>query len=134
MHFPKKSLDHDRLSSNDFFYENNHFGFYGCESKILEHEPMQIEEMEELLYEKYDLSQDNIQWMTVEDFMIENLGEEKVHKATFTISKDEMEEFAERKLSESELTEVLSLIENDEWIWEAIEDSKKEALAYISQK
>lgn len=102
--------------------------------KILNHEPMQIEEVEDLMFEKHDLSQDNIQWMTVEELEIEGLDEEKVQKATFTISRDEMEEFAERKLSENELTEILSFIENDECLWNAIEDSKKEALAYISQK
>lgn len=102
--------------------------------KILRHEPMQMEEVEDLMFEKHGLSPNNIQWMTVEDLVFEDLGEEKIQKAVFSIDKDEIEEFAERKLSGSELTEVLSLIENDEWIWNAIEDSKKEALAYISQK
>lgn len=102
--------------------------------KVLRHEPMQIEEMEELLYEKYGLKESNIEWMTIEELEIEDLGEEKTQKTVFTISGDEMEEFAGRKLSESELTKVLSFVENDECIWSAIEDSKKEALAYISRK
>lgn len=88
--------------------------FMDAKVKILEHESMQIEEMEELLYEKYGLKESNIEWMTVEELEIEDLDEEKVQKTVFTISKDEIEEFAERKLSGSELTEVLSLIENDE--------------------
>jgi hypothetical protein len=43
--------------------------------KVLRHEPMQIEEMEELLYEKYGLKGNNIEWMTVEDLVIEDLSE-----------------------------------------------------------
>lgn len=108
--------------------------FMDAKVKVLEHEPMQIEEMEELLYGKYGLKESNIEWMTVEELKIEDLGEEKTQKTVFTISEDEMEEFAGRKLSESELIKALSFIENDECIWSAIEDSKKEALAYISQR
>lgn len=59
---------------------------------------------------------------------------EEIQKAVFSIDADEIEEFAGRKLSKEELTEVLSFIENDECLWNAIEDSKREALAYISRK
>ena len=46
--------------------------------KLLRHEPMQTEEMEELLYEKYGLKGNNIEWMTVEDLVLEDLGYLKV--------------------------------------------------------
>lgn len=107
--------------------------FTDTKVKILRHDPMQTEEVEDLMFEKYDLSPNNILWMTVEDLVFEDLGEEKVQKTVFTISKDEIEEFAERKLSENELTEALSFIENDECVWNAIEESKKEALMQISK-
>jgi len=87
--------------------------FTDAKVKILEHEPMQMEEVEDLMFLKHDLSPNNIQWMTVEDLIFEDLGEEKTQKTVFTISRDEMEEFAGRKLSESELMKALSFIEND---------------------
>lgn len=102
--------------------------------KVLEHEPMRAEEMEELLYEKYGLKGHNIEWMTVEDLVLEDLGEEKAKKAIFSIDKNEMELFAGRKLAESELVGIFSFIENDESIWNAIEDSKKEALQSIVER
>lgn len=117
-----------------FFMKTIILDFTDGKVKILKHEPMQIEELEKLMFEKYDLSQDNTQWMTVDELEIEDLGEEKIQKAVFSIDADEIEESAGRKLSKEELIEVLSYIENDESIWEAIEDSKNENLAYLSQK
>ncbi|MDD2891447.1 MAG: hypothetical protein PHQ95_00610 [Candidatus Gracilibacteria bacterium] len=52
--------------------------FTDAKVKVLEHEPMQIEEMEELLYEKHGLKESSIEWMTVEELEIEDLGKEKV--------------------------------------------------------
>ncbi|EKE27243.1 MAG: hypothetical protein ACD_3C00235G0002 [uncultured bacterium (gcode 4)] len=77
--------------------------------KILDHEEdMQIEEMEELLFEEYDLSQNNTYFMTVNDLEIEYLNEDITQKTTFSIDKTEIEESTWRKLSESELLKVLS--------------------------
>jgi len=39
---------------------------------------MQIEEVEDLMFEKYDLSPNNIQWMTVNDLIFEYLGEKEI--------------------------------------------------------
>ncbi|EKE29589.1 MAG: hypothetical protein ACD_2C00141G0011 [uncultured bacterium (gcode 4)] len=52
---------------------------------------------------------------------------------TFTITESEIEESAWRKLSKIELLKVLSYIESDESIWNAIEDSKREALLNLAQ-
>ncbi|HBR79119.1 MAG TPA: hypothetical protein DEA46_01670 [Candidatus Moranbacteria bacterium] len=61
--------------------------------KILDHEEdMQIEEMEELLFEEYDLSQNNTYFMTVNDLEIEYLNEDITQKTTFSIDKTEIEE------------------------------------------
>ncbi|MCK9272665.1 hypothetical protein M0P65_03905 [Candidatus Gracilibacteria bacterium] len=102
--------------------------------KILKHKQMQIEEVEDLMFEKYDLSPNNIQWMTVNDLIFEYLGEKEIGKAIFSIDKNEINDFAGKKLSKRELIEIFSFIENDEGIWNAIEKSKKEALNYISKK
>jgi hypothetical protein len=70
--------------------------------------------------------------MTVNDLVIEYLNEDIIPNITFSIDKSEIEEFAHRKLSTEELNKVLTYIENDESIWNAIENSKREALLNIS--
>ena len=71
--FLLKSLDHDRLSSNDFFMVTVILDFTDGRVKILHHPPMQMEELEIFMYEKYGLSESNIDWMTVEKLQIETL-------------------------------------------------------------
>lgn len=71
--FLLKSLDHDRLSSNDFFMFTIVLDYTDARVKILEHEYMQSEDIESLLSEEYDIASANIEYMTVSSLHIETL-------------------------------------------------------------
>ncbi len=69
----KKSLDHDHLSSNDFFMKTIILDYAEGKVSIISHEEIQGEDIEVLLTEKYNFRLDEIEWMTVNELKIETL-------------------------------------------------------------
>lgn len=99
--------------------------------KIIHHEEMNMDDIEIMLFDegKYDFSQNNIQWMTVKDLLIKDISlQNKLLNATFSIDENEINESAGFDVSDDLMRKILSDIENNEWIWSAIEVAKKEAL------
>lgn len=99
--------------------------------KILHHWDMHPDDIEAMLFDedKYDLPPNNIQWMTVEDLIIQNLPpEENVMKTTFSIDEFEILKTSWKRYNKDELKTILNFIENDEILWDAIETAKLHAI------
>lgn len=119
---------------NDFFMYTVVLDFSDGNVKIIHHKEMDIDDIEMMLFDenKYDFSQNNIQWMTVKDLVIKDISlQNKLLNATFSIDENEINEAAGFDVGNDLMRKILSDIENNEWIWSAIEVAKKEALDFF---
>lgn len=88
---------------------------------------------EDFLFSEEGFRESEIEWMSAANITFEDHGETS-SDVVFRIDEEEVEEMAEKKISPEDMGEILSYIENDEWIWEAIEMAKRDAIEYVLNK
>ncbi len=102
---------------------------------IIRHEEnLQSNDMETWLCEKYDFRLNEIEWMSVNNLSFIYHEKPEFLKWQFTITEEEIRKSTEKPISDVQMTEIISNIENDEGIWEAIEIAKREAVSYVMSK
>lgn len=102
---------------NDFFMYTVVLDFSDGNVKIIHHKEMDIDDIEMMLFDenKYDFSQNNIQWMTVKDLVIKDISlQNKLLNATFSIDENEINEAAGFDVGNDLMRKILSDIENNE--------------------
>ena len=95
---------------------------------------------EDKIYQTFELWEnlqdvDEITLELMSKWFIEKILEESwtipLQKAQFTIDEYESSNTTKKKISTSQMTKILSYIENDEWIWGSIEIAKQDAIKSI---
>lgn len=83
----------------------------------------------EFLYGRNDFKESEIEWMCSEH--LEIIHHEPPPGATFHIDASEISDMGVGKIPEEDMQKILSYVENDEGIWEAIDRAKREAIASV---
>lgn len=95
----------------------------------LYHDAERLGDIEEFLYERNDYKESEIEWMYSEH--LEIIHHEPPLGATFHIDASEISDMGVGDISDEDMQKILSYIENDEGVWEAIEHAKISALREV---
>lgn len=90
-------------------------------------------DIEDFLFSREWFRESEIGWMSAPSLTYHHHGESR-DATVFRIDRDEIEDMAEQSISDADMAEMLSLIEGDEWIWEAIERAKRDTIDAVLRK
>lgn len=87
-------------------------------------------DIEGFLFSREGFRESEIEWMSASSLTYHHHRDD-TNETVFRIDTEELEEISGRTISWDDIKKILSYIENDEGIWDAIEQAKRDAISSV---